>query len=114
MKYIDQLKEIIQENNYFDTLPGKRFKEWNGITDIESVISFSGRSRTRKSYRLSAASDSDQVYVTHLYIDRCGDVMVQLGIQDDDDFAAILHPSRESAEDYDQSILKEWVDLLTI
>ena len=28
-KYIEQLKDIILENNFFDTLAGMRFQEWN-------------------------------------------------------------------------------------
>lgn len=112
-KYIEQLKDIILENNYFDTLAGERFKDWNGIRDIKAVIAFAGRSRNHRSYRLTSGFDSDAVYVTHLYIDRYGEVKIQLGSEDSDDFSAILHPSDEPVEAYDEEILQEWVELMT-
>jgi hypothetical protein len=44
-----KIKEIILDNNYFDTLAGQRFKEWNDIDRYSAVISFSGRSKEQKS-----------------------------------------------------------------
>lgn len=110
---IEQLKDIILENNYFDTLAGERFREWNGIRNVQAVIAFAGRSKNQQSYRLTSGSESDAIYVTHLYIDRYGEVKVQLGSEDSDDFTAILHPSDEPVEAYDEEILQEWVELLT-
>ena len=110
---IEQLKDIILENNYFDTLAGERFKEWNGIRNVQAVIAFAGRSKKQRSYRLTPGSESDAIYVTHLYIDRYGEVKIQLGSEDSDDFTAILHPSDEPVEAYDEEILQEWIELLT-
>lgn len=73
MSLVNKIKDIILENNYFDTLAGQKFVEWNDIKNITAVISFSGRSKNRESYKLSSDSDSDVVYVTHLYIDRWGE-----------------------------------------
>ena len=113
MSLVNKIKDIILENNYFDTLAGQRFVEWNDIKNITAVISFSGRSKNRESYKLSSDSDSDIVYVTHLYIDRWGNVKVQLGDEDTDDFSSILTPSDESIENYDGDTLCEWIELLT-
>lgn len=113
MSLVNKIKDIILENNYFDTLAGQRFVEWNDIKNITAVISFSGRSKNRESYKLSSDSDSDVVYVTHLYIDRWGNVKVQLGDEDTDDFSSILTPSDESIENYDGDTLCEWIKLLT-
>lgn len=114
MNMVNKIKEIILDNNYFDTLAGQRFKEWNDIKNITAVISFSGRSKNRESYPLTLWSDSDDVnYVTHLYIDKWGDVKVQLGDEDTDDFNAILMPSDIPIENFDDDILEEWVKLLT-
>jgi hypothetical protein len=110
---IEQLKDIILENNYFDTLAGERFREWNGIRNIKAVIAFAGRSKKQQSYRLTSGSDSDAIYVTHLYIDMFGEVKVQLGSEDSDDFTSILHPSDEPVDAYGEEILQEWIDLLT-
>lgn len=109
----EQLKQIILDNNYLDTLAGERFREWNDIRDILAVISFSGRSKNQQCYRLTSASDSDSIYVTHLYIDRSGSVKVQLGSEDTDDINVILHPSNEPLENYDDDTVEEWVRLLT-
>ena len=113
METIEKIKDIILDNNYFNTLAGQRFVEWNEIKDIQAVISFSGRSRNQQCYRLTASSDSDSIFVTHLYIDRWGQVRVQLGTEDTDDMNCILHPSGEPIEAYDEETLKEWVKLLT-
>lgn len=113
MSLVNKIKDIILENNYFDTLAGQRFVEWNDIKNITAVISFSGRSKNQESYKLSSDSDSDVVYVTHLYIDRWGNVKVQLGDEDTDDFSSILTPSDESIENYDGDTLCEWIKLLT-
>ena len=113
MSLVNKIKDIILENNYFDTLAGQRFVEWNDIKNITAVISFSGRSKNRESYKLSSDSDSDVVYVTHLYIDRWGNVKVQLGDEDTDDFSSILTPIDESIENYDGDTLCEWIKLLT-
>ena len=113
MSLVNKIKDIILENNYFDTLVGQRFVEWNDIKNITAVISFSGRSKNRESYKLSSDSDSDVVYVTHLYIDRWGNVKVQLGDEDTDDFSSILTPIDESIENYDGDTLCEWIKLLT-
>lgn len=114
MSLVNKIKDIILENNYFDTIAGERFREWNDIKNITAVISFSGRSKSRESYKLSSDSDSDDiVYVTHLYIDRWGNVKVQLGDEDTDDFSSILTPSDEPIENYDGDTLREWIELLT-
>ena len=113
MGLTEKLKNIILDNNYFDTLAGQRFVEWNDIKDITAVIPFSGRSKNRESYKLSSDSDSDVVYVTHLYIDRWGNVKVQLGDEDTDDFSSILTPSDEPIENYGGDTLREWIELLT-
>ena len=112
MGLTEKLKDIILENNYFDTLAGQRFVEWNNIKDITAVIPFSGRSKNRESYRLTSESDSETIYVTHLYIDKWGNVKVQIGEEDTDDFNAILHPSGIPVENFDDGILEEWVSLL--
>ena len=114
MDYTEKLKDIILENNYFDTLAGQRFVEWHDIRYITAVIAFGGRSKKRESYRLTSESDSDMVYVTHLYVDKYGDVKVRVGSEDTDDFNVIIHPRGIPVEHFDDDILKEWVDLLTI
>ena len=113
MSLVNKLKDIILENNYFVTLAGQKFVEWNDIKNSIAVISFSGRSKKRESYKLSSDSDSDVVYVTHLYIDRWGNVKVQLGDEDTDDFSSILIPSDEPIENFDDDTLREWIELLT-
>lgn len=115
MNLIDKIKEIILDNNYFDTLAGERFKEWNDIKDITAVISFSGRSKNQECYRLhlTSESDSDVIYVSHLYIDKYESVKVQLTSEDTDDINVILHPSNEPIENYDDETIREWIDLLT-
>lgn len=113
MSLVNKIKDIILENNYFDTLAGQKFVEWNDIKNITAVISFSGRSKNRESYKLSSDSESDVVYVTHLYIDRWGNVKVQLDDEDTDDFSSILTPSDEPIENYDDDTLREWIELLT-
>ena len=113
MSLVNKIKDIILENNYFVTLAGQKFVEWNDIKNIIAVISFSGRSKNRESYKLSSDSDSDVVYVTHLYIDRWGNVKVQLGDEDTDDFSSILIPSDEPIENFDDDTLREWIELLT-
>ena len=113
MSLVNKIKDIILENNYFVTLAGQKFVEWNDIKNITAVISFSGRSKNRESYKLSSDSDSDVVYVTHLYIDRWGNVKVQLGDEDTDDFSSILIPSDEPIENFDDDTLREWIELLT-
>ena len=114
MSLVNKIKDIILENNYFDTLAGQKFVEWNDIKNITAVISFSGRSKNRESYKLSSVSDSDDiVYVTHLYIDQWGNVKVQLGDEDTDDFSSILTPSDEPIENYGGDTLREWIELLT-
>ena len=113
MNTIEKLRDIIQENNYFDTLSGQRFVEWNDIKNISAIISFSGRSKKQECYRLTSESDSDSIYVTHLYIDKYGETKVQLGSEDTDEIGGILHPSDIPIENFDENILKEWVELLT-
>jgi hypothetical protein len=113
MELIEKLKDIILENNYFDTLAGERFREWNNIKDIQAVISFAGRSKKRESYRLSPESDSDSLYVTHLYVDRLGEVKAQLSYEDTDDFSLLLRPGDVTVEAYGDDVLEEWIDLLT-
>ena len=110
---VEKIKDIILENNYFTTLPGDRFMEWNGIRNITAVIAFAGRSKKQESYKLSSESDSESMYVTHLYVDQYGDVKAQISSEDDDDFELILHPSGIPVETFDDEILKEWVNLLT-
>lgn len=114
MEAKEQLKEIILENNYFDTLAGQRFLEWNNIKMYKAVISFSGRSKRRESYELlNSASDSDLVYVTHLLVDNSGHIWVQISPEDTDDFSVILHPNLENIDDFDEDVLEEWVELLS-
>jgi hypothetical protein len=110
---VEKIKDIILENNYFNTLPGERFMEWNGIRNIAAVIAFAGRSKKQKSYRLTTESDSESMYVTHLYIDPLGEVKAQISSEDNDDFELIIHPSGIPVETFDDEILKEWVNLLT-
>lgn len=110
---VQKIKDIILENNYFDTLAGQRFVEWNDVKNIAAVIAFSGRSRKRESYKLTSGSESDDVYVTHLYVDRFGEVKVQLCTEDTDDFNLILCPSNIPVEQFDDETLEEWVNLLT-
>jgi hypothetical protein len=114
MGYTEKIADIIQDNNYFNTIAGQRFVEWNDIKDIAAVISFSGRSKKQECYRLTSESDSESIYVTHLYIDKYGDVKVQLGSEDTDDINMILHPSGIPLENFDDDILEEWVELLTL
>ena len=114
MDWIKKIKEIILENNYFDTLAGQRFLEWNNIKMYKAVISFAGRSKKRESYELlNSASDSDIVYVTHLLLDNSGHIWVQISPEDTDDFSVILHPNLESIDNFDEDVLEEWVELLT-
>ena len=112
-KYIEQLKDIILENDYFSTLAGQRFQEWNEIRNVTAVISVAGRSKKHKSFLLTPESDSDALYVTHLYLDPRGQVKIQLNREDTDDFSCILKPSDEPVEAYGEETLKEWVELLT-
>lgn len=115
MDPIEKIKDIILDNNYFDTLPGERFKEWNEIRDIQAVIAFAGRSKNRESYRLTTSSDSDAIFVTHLYIDRWGEVKVLLGMEDTDDYSVFAkRVVGEPIEAYDNDTIREWVELLTI
>ena len=109
-KYVEKLKEIILENNYFETLAGQRYHEWNEIRDVTAVIAFAGRSKKRCSYRLS---DEEELYVTHLYLDLVGRVKAQICQEDTDDFSLILKPTGEPVEAFGEETLKEWVDLLT-
>ena len=113
MNTIEKLRDIILDNNYFSTLAGERFVQWNDIKNIQAVISFSGRSKKQECYRLTSESDSESVFVTHLYIDKYGEVKVQLGSEDTDEFRVLLHPSGIPIENFDNDILEEWVDLLT-
>lgn len=112
MDTVDKIKSIILDNNWFDTVAGLRFKEWNQLKEVSAVISFSGRSKKQECYHLSSSSDSDSVYVTHLYMDRWGDIKAQLGSEDTDDINMMLHPSGEPIENFDEEILQEWVELL--
>ena len=52
--------------------------------------------------------------MTHLYVDKYGDVKVRVESEDTDDFNVIIHPRGIPVEHFDDDILKEWVDLLTI
>lgn len=109
MKNIEKLKEIILDNNYFNTLAGQRFREWNGIDCYLAVISFPGRSTERKSYELDKNS-----YVTHLMMDKSGVVRVQICDEDTDDFSVILHTGNtRPVTDFSETYLEEWVELLT-
>lgn len=116
MDAIERIKQIILDNNYFDTLGGQRFLEWNQIRDIPAIISFGGRSKKRESYRLTPDSDSESLYVTHLYLDRWGEVRVQIGEEDNDDFEFLLKPgglTGERIESFAPEQVEEWVKLLT-
>ena len=109
MEMIDRLKEIILENNYFNTLAGQRFKEWNDINRYIAVISFSGRSKEQKSYELN-----ERAYVTHLMLDKYGNILVQISDDDTDDFGVILRPGNtRPVTDFSENYLEEWVELLT-
>lgn len=109
MKTIEKLKEIILDNNYFDTLAGQRFKEWNDINMYTAVISFSGRSKEQKSYELDK-----RAYVSHLMLDKYGNILVQISQEDTDDFSVILCPGNtRPVTDFSENCLKEWVELLT-
>ncbi len=112
---VEKIKDIILENNYFDTLAGERFRDWNDIKNIVAVIAFSGRSKKQESYRLTSGSESesDEIYVTHLYVDQFGEVKVQLCTEDTDDFNLILRPGDIPIEHFDNDVLEEWVNLLT-
>lgn len=114
MSLVNKIKDIILENNYFDTIAGQRFVEWNDIKDIAAVISFSGRSKNQECYMLTSEFDSESIYVTHLYVDKYGEVKVQLGSEDTDDINIILHPSGIPLENFDDDILEEWVKLLSL
>lgn len=105
----DEIKQIVLDNNWFDTPAGERFKEMFGIKGISAVIAFAGRSKNRCSYQLS---ESDEVYVTHLYMDDNGELYMQLASEDTDDYSLILNPSNESIEDLDDEILEEWIKIL--
>lgn len=113
MGLVEKIKDIILENNYFDTLAGERFVEWNDIKNIVAVIAFAGRSKKHQSYRFTSGSNSDEIYVTHLYVDRFGEVKAQLSSVDDDDFELILKPSDIPVEQFDDEVLNEWINLLT-
>ena len=113
MNAIEKLKEIILENNWFDTLAGERFRDLYEIKNIQAVISFEGRSIEHRCFNLGSDSDSDNIFVTHLYIDKYGDVKVQLCNEDTDDISVLLHPSNEPIENYEEYV-DLWVDLLTI
>ena len=116
MDIIKQLKKIILENNYFDTLAGMRFKEWNNLNLFTGVISFSGRSKNQQSYALKkedSDSDSDITFVTHLVLDNRGEMWGIIGHEDTDDFSVLLHPNLRHISYFDEETLKEWVDLLT-
>ena len=108
-RQIEKIKDLILENNYFDTLAGQRFRDWNDLKDISAVISFSGRSRKGECFRIPESG----LYVTHLYIDRNGDVMVQVGKEDTDDFGFLLRPSGRSILTFDEETLDKWIELLT-
>ena len=110
---IEKIKDIILENNYFATDAGQRFKEWNNINDIQAVIAFSGRSKNRESYRISASSDSDSIFVTHLFVDNYGEVWVLLQSEDDDDMINLKTGDCERIEFFGEETLKEWVKLFT-
>ena len=112
-KYVERLKDIILENDYFCTLAGQRFREWNEIRTVTAVIAFAGRSKEHKSYRLNPDSESRPLYVTHLYLDISGQVKVQIEPEDTDDFDCILKPTGEPVEAFGEETLKEWVNLLT-
>ena len=117
---IERLKGIIQDNNFLESLPGQKFREWwsEYLTDVTAVISVAGRSRTGECFRLPGlGSESDgQMYVSHLVLKSNGQVRVQLSSEDTDEFALILPISLEPTvpiENFDEEYLQEWVDLLT-
>lgn len=111
---VNKLKEIIQENSYFQTPAGERFKNWNDINIVQDVISFSGRSKNHQGYELSNDSDKDELYVTHLMIDRYGEVFAVLSGEDTDDFGVLVNLNTEYVhiEHFDDDIIREWVELL--
>ena len=119
-KYIEQLRRIIQENNYLDTLAGQRFREWwpDALKDVIAVIAFAGRSKNRTGYKLPGiGSESDgDLFITHLLVDRWNRVLVQISSEDSDAFDLILPHSQEPTvpvENFSEEYLKEWTDLLT-
>lgn len=110
MNEIERLREIILDNNWFDTPAGERFREMYGICrNITGVMSFAGRSKDRCSYLLL---DSDETYVTHLYTDDKGNVYMQLSTEDTDELDAIITPIYEPVDELPEEILNEWIELL--
>lgn len=106
---IDKIKNIILENNFFDTMSGERFKEFYDLNNISAVISFSGRSKNQECYKLPNGT-----YVTHLYINKYGDIKVQVSNEDTDDFSILQRPSNIAIEKFDNETIRKWVELLKI
>lgn len=111
---IQKLGEIVFDNNFFETMPGERFKETYGVDNIQAAISFAGRSRKHESYLLLRDSDYEALYITHLYVDNGGHLMVRICAEDDDDFAMLVHPTAigESVKHFETETLEDWVKLL--
>ena len=111
---IQKLGEVVFDNNFFNTLAGERFKEIYDVSSVQAAISFAGRSKKHESFAITAESDHELYYITHLYIDTSGHLMVQVCSEDDDDFAVLIHPSGYSIKEFETEVLKEWLNLLDI
>lgn len=103
------IAEIISSSDYFKTLPGERFREWNGITGIESVISVQGRSKERSSLLLEESGR----YITHLYLTPDGTVMALEGDDDDDDMTAVIRGRGRPLKEYGPRVAERLAGLLT-
>ena len=114
MEPIEKINKVITENNYLETIPGQRFKEWNDIKDIQAVISFGGRTKNQKSYPLSQSSEKETEYVTHLYIDKYGEMWASICDADDDDYSRFLENRSVRLEMLSDDIVKEMADLLIV
>ncbi len=114
MEPFEKINKVITENNYLDTVPGQRFKEWNDIKDIQAVISFGGRSKNQQSYPLELTSESETEYITHLYIDKYGEMWAKLSTEDDDDYSKFLESKSIRLEILRDDILEALADLLIV
>ena len=106
---LDTVAGIISSSDYFKTQPGERFREWNGITGIESVISVQGRSRERRSLPIEATGR----YITHLYLTPDGTVMALEGDSDDDDMTAVVRGKGRPLREYGLRVAERLAGLLT-
>ena len=106
---LEAIAGIISSSDYFKTLPGERFREWNGITGIESVISVQGRSKERSSLLLEETGR----YITHLYLTPDRTVMALEGDDDDDDMTAVVRGKGRPLKEYGRVVAERLAGLLT-